>query len=372
MSLALRFKELIDGLPAQKPANNPAAGPPVAELVITRGLHKGAQLALHERDYTLGRSRENDIILRDQGIAAVHARVVYRQGEPILFPTDSGNGTAFPRQLMHAKRGLVTVLYDLGPTSVALKFRARTAAAQQIAGSTSKTWSLKQTMLIGGLTTLCFTGTLLGFAYSQHQAEQANIKTQTAKASSLTKRLRDKGFSDVTIEVLADGRLRSTGYVATPAQNAGLAEFLLAQGLGRDQIVIRVGEDIAARVRSYLSSEELRVAYVGGGRLSISGSTKDSALKNKILTIAQEMRGAVAIEDKVAYVEDKAMSKPKSRPLTVKITNVMPGEGGFFQTDAGAKYFVGSVMPDGAQVVEISFNRIVFRLEERDVIYSLE
>jgi hypothetical protein len=50
----------------------------------------------------------------------------------------------------------------------------------------------------------------------------------------------------------------------------------------------------------------------------------------------------------------------------------MLGDAPYFQTDAGSTYFVGSVLPDGAEVIAIAPLEILFRLGDRDIAYRLD
>ncbi|MGX5844384.1 SctD/MshK family protein [Mesorhizobium sp. ArgA1] len=55
-------------------APSPATGHSIA-LSVTQGFHAGAELSLVEPLYTIGSSTESDIVLRDGGIAPIHARL---------------------------------------------------------------------------------------------------------------------------------------------------------------------------------------------------------------------------------------------------------------------------------------------------------
>jgi hypothetical protein len=61
-------------------SNGQTTGREVA-LHVTRGLHTGATLDLAEPLYTVGSSTESDIVLRDSGIAPVHARLRRKGGQ---------------------------------------------------------------------------------------------------------------------------------------------------------------------------------------------------------------------------------------------------------------------------------------------------
>jgi hypothetical protein len=77
------------------------------------------------------------------------------------------------------------------------------------------------------------------------------------------------------------------------------------------------------------------------------------------------------VEDVVTYLD--AREHPTSAgPFPVKLRGVKIGDPSYFLTDRGARYFVGGVLPDGAEVLAIESDRIRLQVGGRDVIYSLE
>jgi hypothetical protein len=73
---------------------------PAVSFDVVGGLHKGARLDLTESTYTIGSDTAADIVLRDSGIADLHARLRYRSGrvelEAIGGAVDLANGEAVP------------------------------------------------------------------------------------------------------------------------------------------------------------------------------------------------------------------------------------------------------------------------------------
>ncbi|RWE17890.1 MAG: hypothetical protein EOS61_01255 [Mesorhizobium sp.] len=61
-------------------APSPATAKSVA-LSVTHGFHAGAELSLVEPLYTIGSSTESDVVLRDAGIAPIHARLRRKGGQ---------------------------------------------------------------------------------------------------------------------------------------------------------------------------------------------------------------------------------------------------------------------------------------------------
>ncbi|MGX9572435.1 SctD/MshK family protein [Mesorhizobium sp. f-mel] len=73
-------------------------------LSVTHGFHAGAQLSLLEPLYTVGSSTESDIVLRDAGIAPVHARL-RRKGSQIEIEAVGGDVTLATGEIIHEGQG---------------------------------------------------------------------------------------------------------------------------------------------------------------------------------------------------------------------------------------------------------------------------
>ncbi|RUV60427.1 hypothetical protein EOA85_09475 [Mesorhizobium sp. M5C.F.Ca.IN.020.29.1.1] len=81
----------------------PRSGRSIA-LSVTHGFHAGAQLSLVEPLYTVGSSTESDIVLRDAGIAPVHARL-RRKGSQIEIEAVGGDITLATGEIIHEGQG---------------------------------------------------------------------------------------------------------------------------------------------------------------------------------------------------------------------------------------------------------------------------
>lgn len=83
--------------------HSPGSGHSIA-LSVTHGFHAGAQLSLVEPLYTVGSSTESDIVLRDAGIAPVHARL-RRKGSQIEIEAVGGDVTLATGEIVHEGQG---------------------------------------------------------------------------------------------------------------------------------------------------------------------------------------------------------------------------------------------------------------------------
>ncbi|TRC93076.1 FHA domain-containing protein [Mesorhizobium sp. WSM4303] len=92
---ARRFRSLV--------APSPATGHSIA-LSVTHGFHAGAEIGLVEPVYTIGSSTESDIVLRDAGIAPIHARL-RRQGNQFEIEAVGGDVTLATGETIHEGHG---------------------------------------------------------------------------------------------------------------------------------------------------------------------------------------------------------------------------------------------------------------------------
>ena len=73
-------------------------------LSVTHGFHAGAQLSLVAPLYTVGSSTESDVVLRDAGIAPVHARL-RRKGSQIEIEAVGGHVTLATGEIIREGQG---------------------------------------------------------------------------------------------------------------------------------------------------------------------------------------------------------------------------------------------------------------------------
>jgi hypothetical protein len=117
-------------------------------------------------------------------------------------------------------------------------------------------------------------------------------------------------------------------------------------------------DDIVSRVREFVGDEHLVIQRGSKAEVIISGVTHAKGAREQVQRIRAEYAGAVEIKDEVSYVEDEA---PRQVELPQRITDVRAGPVRWFRTADGDRYFEGSQLQDGAEVVRIGLDAIVFR-----------
>ncbi|TSE02887.1 hypothetical protein C1D09_028000 [Mesorhizobium intechi] len=84
-------------------APSPSSAQPIT-LNVTHGFHAGAELSLVEVLYTVGSSTESDIVLRDAGIAPIHARL-RRKGSQFEIEAVGGDVALATGEIIHQGQG---------------------------------------------------------------------------------------------------------------------------------------------------------------------------------------------------------------------------------------------------------------------------
>jgi pSer/pThr/pTyr-binding forkhead associated (FHA) protein len=77
----------------QRPAAQPAGGTVMANLVVRSGQLKGQRLPIRVPIVNVGRAEYNDIVLPDESVSTVHAKLQRREGVWVLVDLDSTNGS---------------------------------------------------------------------------------------------------------------------------------------------------------------------------------------------------------------------------------------------------------------------------------------
>ncbi|RQP21442.1 BON domain-containing protein [Albitalea terrae] len=198
------------------------------------------------------------------------------------------------------------------------------------------------------------------------------VQPVSAQTATGARTLSAEGFPDVRLIAGDGGAMQLSGYVDDPKALARLQRWLQkSPGLGTARVQVRVGTELAARVQEALSDAALTVDYTGGGTVRIQGSSESTALRDQLHRLTLDLAGVVKVDNRVAFIEP-AEAAPREHVLPVRIVDVVPGENGSFSNGSGARYFVGGVLPDGAEVVAIRKDGIEFSVAGRAVIYPLK
>lgn len=318
------------------------------KLLVLEGAHAGAEIALADGIYLIGSDLGCDLVLLDPGVAGKHLRLrvengrvgAERIGEAIVMlhgvpmqeasfsPLDKdevGLGSAVFRLVGVAAPAVTAAedadeppaleIFDDTPAPSSDAAQAGLAAAAHAAAPRAGrrhhpvVWGLPLSVIVVGLT-----------AFFGSRALQASAPLR-----------------------LPDAQL------AVPA-----AEM-------RDELV--------ARVREFLSDDGLNVQRDLQGRIVVSGKTRALVVRQQLADLKNEFKEAVEIVDRVSYVSDNDPHTTVRLPQ--RITDIHVGGVRWFQTADGMRNFEGTVLADGAEVVRIGIDGIVFRKGGKLAIFRL-
>lgn len=335
-----------------------ASGIAPLRMTVLDGRHRGAVETFLVPRILIGSSTACDVVLSDPGILARHIELWHLDGNWRIRDLASAAEVELPvertgrRERMHVACGPVHLRFDAKPLP-----RTRgpdRSAARAIAMSVA--------------TGTAFTALLMAGVYWERvwtAPSSVDLITQAANDLSAA------GFPEVRADLSARGGLALAGYVADEAQAARLQAWQQTSAYRDARNEVLVMSRLVDRLQQDFATDGIRMSYLGRGALRAEGSTRRMELKQRLHDFEQALQGRVSVDDRVAYIEEAAKLPGKPRPLPFRIVNVMVAEPAYFQTDAGSRYFIGSVMPDGTLVESIDARRVVFRQGNTEVVYPL-
>lgn len=352
MMAAKKFQGLLRAEPKANAGTKQPAKPCV--LHIDSGVHAGAQIRLAKTPVRLGSAPDNDVVLRDPGVMPHHAELRRVDGQWSLFVVEGTQ--AFPALTVKNHGAFVRQRHTIGASGLVL---SQSAGRSTVPQKQAFQWERVVAPVLFAVAAVVGAGAILHF-----------VKPVAPALVSHNKILVAEGWPDVRISSQPNMGVRVTGYVENPAALTALQSWLSANGMAKAEVVVRVGDELTNRVREALGDSGLRVNYIPGGKVRIEGNSSDMALRSKVQLLAADLSGVVAVEDLVVY--DEAPPEPKAYPLPVRIVSLSPGEQGSFTTDSGARYFVGGILSDGAEVTAVLSDGVAFKLGEKNIIYPLK
>jgi type III secretion system (T3SS) inner membrane Yop/YscD-like protein len=362
---AARFASLVSPvseLEIARPANDEA---PTVMLVITTGLHRDASMELTAHDYLIGSGDDCDIILRDGGIAPHHCRLARQWYGFALHDLRGEKPLPITPQSVNYHAGEIEAVYAIGGILLALRqappLRQETMAATD--GHARVPWAVPAAVAAGLVLTI------VAFAAANRVVKQAQ-PPMAERMIAGNKSLTEQGFGSTHFGLGAHGELEISGLVTDIGERERLRNWLRSAHYGDAQVAVQSASDIVDQVQHALAPDNLQIG-LRDGQLRIEGTTPRLAVKDRIRALTEDLKGTVAVEDRVAYVDprDRAAAVP---PLPIKLRGVKVGNPSYFLTDRGARYFVGGVLPDGAEVLAIEAKQIRFRVADRVIVYNLE
>lgn len=325
-------------------------------LCITVGLHTGALLRLRG-SARIGSAAGNDLVLHDPGVRPNHAELRQVDGVWALVDLASGSRLNPIEAAVHGR--FVRTRYGLGAAEFVISQLApRRLAIRKLQSTANRVLPL----------TLLSLSAALALAIAIQLLQPA-----VAKVDAVSHGLTVEGFADVTLVSRSGEPAQLTGYVDDLSALARLEQWVDTQPtLSAAQMHVRVGSELATRVREALGDPALSVNYQPGGVVVVQGSSSSIVTKELLRRITADLVGVVRINDGVAFVDSAPQANVREHVLPVRIVDVIPGPMGSIGTENGARYFVGGVLPDGAEVTAIRPDAVEFVLGKNRISYPLK
>ncbi len=356
---AQRFASLVAPPDDLEVAREVARGHLATTLRITSGRHKGAFMELTGDKYVIGSGDDCQIVLRGVGVAARHCRLTREwSGMTVSDLRPPVAQSVTPRRVRYAG-GAIVAKYDIGGVRFTLRHLPPPAARQR----SFKHPAWLSAGVVAAVSVVAVTLTATTGAMKQ------TAGTAAPQIEALDRALAGQGLGSIHISRGAHGELQANGTVPDVAHRGRLEEWLATNQIDAAHVSVVSTSDLLEQARRALADDALSVE-LRDGRLLVAGRTSQPALKGRIHTLAEDLQGTIALEDHVVYTPEDPNDPPG--PLPVRVQGVMISTPSYFVTDSGVRYFVGGVLPDGAEVLSIDGSAIQFRRAGQLVVYKLQ
>jgi hypothetical protein len=297
------------------------AGREVA-LQVTRGLHAGATLDLAAPLYTVGSSTESDIVLRDTGIAPIHARL-RRKGGQVEVEAVGGdvvlaNGDIVPKG--HGRRCKLPLEVVFGEAQILLTGREQSLPSRNAPS--------RPILVAAGLVAVAFAISIAANGLSLAGSDPSTQQGGDAKLTRLA---------------FADGIQQYSLLDAT--QEAGLTQGPVSVANAGAQLKLRLAE-------AGIGTLDVEESH---GRLTVSGTIAEQ--QGEAWTEIQSWfdqtygSGVPLVSDVVAG----AVAQAPRLPLQA----IWYGQRPYIITSDGARYYEGAFVSDGWAIKEIGEKQLL-------------
>jgi type III secretion system YscD/HrpQ family protein len=163
------------------------------------------------------------------------------------------------------------------------------------------------------------------------------------------------------VEVVANGagQVSVRGFVESTLRKQALARTLEPIA-GRATVSVRSADDVVDQATRYLAEPGVAVSYQGKGRLLVTGTARDEAVRERIGHLSAELHPDVLVVSQVRVRDNVEAPKPRAASdwrdhLPAKLVSITSGRGGmrYIQLANGARYYEGAVLKSGAEIKRI-------------------
>jgi len=179
------------------------------------------------------------------------------------------------------------------------------------------------------------------------------------------------GFPEVEAVAGSNGSISLRGYVESRARKQALKQAIEPFGA---QVTANVlgADEMIEQARRFIGDPGVAIAYTGHGRLVVSGTSEDDALKQQVRRLSEDLHPVVLVSDKVQYrakTVTRDENAERSREQWAAWQNVLPSRMVGITEDAsgmrhiqlanGSRYYEGSVLKSGAELTRIEADGLV-------------
>jgi type III secretion protein D len=305
------------------------------KLKVLEGLHAGAELDLPDGTYIIGSDLQCDLVLLDPGVEKQHLRLHVENRR--VNAERLGDARTEVRGALVASKAFGIGDGDvvrLGPAAFSLVVPRDAAAGHSVDGQ----------------------------ALPETQDYPPSGNPQEALAGNGRRRIA-LALSILAFLVGTGAFIGLRAFEVPPAKAGAFSPADTAP------LPATSGQDYAARVREFILDDRLDVRLDPNGRIVVSGTTQKAEVREQIARLQKEFAKSVEIVDRISYVLDK--TPPNRIQIPQRIVDISMGSPRWFKTADGTRNFEGSTMADGAEVIRIGMNGIVFRRNGKLTVFPL-
>jgi type III secretion protein D len=175
-------------------------------------------------------------------------------------------------------------------------------------------------------------------------------------------------FPEAQVVAAPGGHLTVRGYVESRQRRDALQQAVQRFG-PMVAVNVHTAEDMVEQARRYVGDPGVAVTYAGQGRLVITGTVEDSAVRQKIRRLGEDLHPYVLVSDKVQYREKPVADASAARQqwdgwqsvLPARMVSITEDDNGLrhIQLANGTRYYEGAVLRSGQELKRIGADGLV-------------
>ncbi|HEX6364482.1 MAG TPA: FHA domain-containing protein, partial [Albitalea sp.] len=177
------------------------------------------------------------------------------------------------------------------------------------------------------------------------------------------------GFPEVEAIAGSHGSVTLRGYVESKARRHALQQAVAPFG-SRVGVNVLSAEEMVEQARRFVTDPGVTIAYTGQGRLQVSGSAENEAVRLQIRRLAEDLHPVVLVTDRVDYraasthdegADARAQWAAWQELLPARMVGITEDANGLrhIQLANGSRYYEGAVLRSGAELRRIDADGLV-------------